>query len=341
MGAFLPNYNDPIVSILLLLGLIFAVSMISYLFSIWKQEQKQKEILKFLKNFESNECIFDDDKIKFEEGMKKPLFLLALSYEKSGEYSKAINLYSYLLKHTNDNSILKNLANSYYKAGFLMRSVDIYKEILRSTPREIDILYKLEFLYEQLREYDKAKEVIDILEFLNQDVYKLKIDIKLQQILRSNKDLESKSEEIVKLLENNPFRWVVLRELFKINPIKAWEYYEDSEFEKLVDILYKLDIVKINLDIISKYNRLKKLYYINGLYNKEFENSKTIFALDLLASAKKNGFEDGDLSFKYICSKCKSSYPLMKYRCPNCHSVYSFAIEVIVEKRLNERGYTL
>ena len=341
MGTFLPDYNDPIVSILLLLGIIFAVSVISYGYSIWKQEQKQKELLNFIKNFESNECTLDTKNMAFEDGMKKPLFLLALSYQRSGEYSKAINLYLYLLKHTKDNSILSHLAEAYHKAGFLKRSVDIYKEILHLNPRNKDILYKLEYSYEQLREFKKAKEVLDILEVLKEDVSKHKLNLKLQTILKSRATKEVKFKQIVKMLDNCSHRWALMRELFILNPKEAWQYYNDVEFKKLIDILWKLDIVQLNLDIISKYDTLSKLYWAKGLLQSSFSTKETIFAIDLIESAKKSGFNYANLAFKYSCTKCKNSFPIMAYRCPNCHRVYSFNLEVLVEQKREKNSYTL
>jgi len=341
MGSFLPDYNDPIVSILLLLGIIFVVSVVSYGYSIWQQEQKQKELLNFLKSFDSSECTLDTQNMPFDEGMKKPLFLLALSYQRSGDYSKSINLYLYLLKYTKDNSILSHLAEAYHKAGFLKRSVDIYKEILHNTPRDIDILYKLEFSYEQLRDYTKAKEVLEILEVLEEDVSKHKLNLELQTILKSRATREVKFNKISKMLDTSLYRWILMRELFILNAKEAWRFYRDDEFNKLVDILWKLDIVQLNLDIIQKHNSLCKLYWAKGLLQSSFKEKETIFAIDLITSAKKSGFESADLSFKYSCSKCKSSFPLMAYRCPNCHRVYSFNIKVLVEKKREKSSYSL
>jgi len=340
MGAFLPDYSDPIISILLLIGIVFIVSLLSYGYSIYKQEQKQKELLGFLKSFESNECTLDTQNMNYEASMKKPLFLLALAFDKSGEYSKSINIYLYLIKHTNDFSILKHLANSYHKAGFLKRSVNIYKEILYNTPRDKEVLYQLEFIYEKLREFNKAKEVIDILKELGEDVSKLNYNLTLQQIKGASISDDKKIEEFEKLLVNTEHRWIILRELFKLNPLKAWEYYEDKEFKKLVDILWKLDIAHLNLDIISKHTTLSKLYYAKGLLQSS-PKEKTIFAIDLIASAKDGNNLSGDLNFKYSCSKCKNSYPLQFLRCPNCHRVYSLNIEVSIGEKREKSSYSL
>jgi len=341
MGAFLPDYNDPIVSILLLLGIIFAISLLSYGFTIWRQEVKNKEMLEFLKNFESSECTLDTENMPFDESMKKPLFMLALSFEKSGDYSRAVNLYLFLLKHTKENSILSHLAKAYYRAGFLKRAIDIYKEILYQTPRDIEVLYNLEFISEQLRDYSRASEALDILENLGEDVSKYRSHLELQVILKSGIKRSDKFKKIAEGIDGSPYRAVMLRELFMLNAKDAWEYYCDSEFENLVDILWKLDIVQLNLDIISRNNSLKKLYWTKGLAQNSYSKAESIFALDLLASAKESGYTLADLSFKYSCTSCKSSFPLMAYRCPNCHEVYSFKVEVLVEKKQEKSSYSL
>jgi len=329
MGAFLPNYNDPIISILLLLGIIFVVSVLSYGYSIWKQEQRQKELLGFLKSFESHECTLDTQNMDFDESMKKPLFLLAYAFSKSGEYSKAINLYLYLIRHTQDNSFLTHLAEAYHKAGFLKRSIDIYKEILYNTPRDIDSLYKLELTYEQLRDYQKAKEVLEILNELGKDTTKLNSYLELQTILKNPINIEEKFNHLTKILETNSYKWVILRELFKLNPLKAWNYYDNKEFKKLVDILWKLNIAHLNLDIISKHNTLSKLYFAKGFLQTS-PKIKTLFAIDLVSSAKECNNTNADLLFKYSCNRCKSSLPLPFLRCPNCHRVYSMNIKILV-----------
>ncbi len=341
MGAFLPSHNDPILSILLLLGIIFVVSLLSYGFTIWRHEKKQKELLSFLKSFDSKECELDTQNMKFDESMKKPLFLLAYAYERSGDYSKAINLYLYLTKHTQDSSLLTHLASSYHRAGFLQRAIDIYLEILSVTPRDKASLYRLELIYESLREFKRANEVLEVLDAQEEDISKLKSHLDLQKISKAHINKEEKIEQLIKLLEQTPYKWAVLRELFKIDAKIAWEFYEHKEYKKLVDILWKLESWQINLDIIQKDNALQKLYYAKGFLQNSPKQSSEFFAIDLIADARKAGNLDADASFKYSCTKCKSSSPLPFLRCNNCHRAYSFNIEVSVEKKREKSSYSL
>ncbi len=341
MDSFLPRYDDPIVSILLLLGTIFVVALLSYAYSIWKQEQDAKELMGFIKNFDSNECLLDTHNLQFEESMEKPLFLLALSYQKSGEYSKAISLYLYLLKYTKDSSILNSLAFAYFKAGFLHRAQNIYLEIISKKPRSKEALYQLEFIYEKLNDYENALDALNALEAQGEDVEALKLHLKYQEIIRGSSNKEAVFKKLENLLETSGrYRVNILRKLFKLNPKEAWRYYKMEDFENLVDILEKLDKESLDLDIISKQVSLKQLFFIKG-FIETCEEKSGIWALDILSAAKRCGVQSGRLKFIYTCKKCKNSYPLPFSRCPNCHRVYSFNIGVEIEQKREKSDYSL
>ena len=340
MEALFPSYNDPIVSILLLLGTIFAISVISYAYSLWKQEQKSKELVAFLKSFDSQECLLDTKSMVFEKGMAKPLFLLAIAYERSGEYAKAIDLFIYLIRHTHDDSILEHLAAAYQKAGFLKRAIKIYRQILRNFPRNKEVLRELEFLYEKLNEFDKAKEVLEVLEAQGEDIEQEKILLEILEIKHSFEPLNWRFEQIAAIYEESK-NTLALRELFMLDAKKAWHYYSDSEFKKLVDILWKLKVNMVDFAIISKNIPLEQLYYAKGYLESKPNGASGLFGVDLLASARAAKNESGELSFIYVCQSCKHSYPLAFTRCPNCHRVYSYKIEVLIEESKKESSISL
>ena len=341
MDSFLPRYNDPIVSILLLLGIIFIVSVLSYAYSIWRQEQRSKELLGFLKNFDSNECLLDTQNMEYEESMKKPLFLLGLAYQNSGEYSKAISLYVYLLKHSKDDTILENLAQVYFRAGFLKRALSVYLEILSHKPRSIEALYQLEFIYEKLNDYENAKDALNVLSALGQKVDGLEVHLKYQQITKAFSPNSQKFDELLEFLgSDEKLNSYIVRKLFKLEPKRAWKYYKEQYFNNLIDILYNLKKEDIDLDIISKNILLEQLFYIKG-YVKNCNSHSDNFALNTLTASKKCSVSDGQLKFIYICQKCKNSYPLSFLRCPNCHRVYSSKIEVSIEQKKAKSNYSL
>jgi len=338
LNRFLPDYNDPIVSILMLLGIMFIVATLSYAYSIYKQNKRAKELLEFVDNFNSKECLLDTDSLNYEESMKKPLFLLAHAYLKSGEYSKSINLYLYLLKHTKDEALLSHLAKAYLLAGFLKRAQNVYLEILSKKPRDIDSLYKLELIYEKLSDIDSAKDALRVLKNQNQNIEKLLLHLDIIQITKSFLSKEKKFSLLVDMLNTKEPKWAILRELFKINPKEAFKYYEDSYFKELVDILYLLNKDNISFNIVQNYKNLTALYYIKNYVDKKEQSD--IFAINLIVNAKSCGFNSGNLTFIYICQKCKNRYPLFFSRCPNCHRAYKIQIEVTVGKAI-KRGQTL
>lgn len=340
MEALFPSYNDPIVSILLLLGTIFAISVLAYAYSLWKQEQKSKELIRFLKSFDSKECALDTKSMPFEKGMAKPLFLLALAYERSGEYSNAIDLFIYLIRHTHDNSILSHLALAYQKAGFLKRATKIYREILHNFPRQKDVLYELEYLYEKLNEFEKAKEVLDVLEAQGESVEKEKIALEILELKHAFEPIDWKFQQIAEIYEESKSS-LALRELFILNPKRAWSFYRVEEFTKLIDILWKLKVNMLDFDIISKNIPLQQLYFTKGYLESKPNGSSALFAVDLLASARAAENESGELGFIYICQSCKHSFPLPFLRCPNCHKVYSYKIEVSIEESKEQSGNSL
>jgi len=338
LNRFLPDYNDPIVSILMLLGIMFIVATLSYAYSIYKQNKRAKELLDFVDNFSSKECLLDTNSLNYEESMKKPLFLLAHAYLKSGEYSKSINLYLYLLKHTKDEALLQHLAKAYLLAGFLKRSQGVYLEILSKKPRDIDSLYKLELIYEKLSDINSAKDALRVLKSQNQKVDRLLLHLEILEITKSYLSREKKFSLLVELLETKEPKWAVLRELFKLDAKEAFNYYDDSYFKELVDVLYMLNKENISFNIVQNYKNLTALYYLKGYI--DTKETSDIFAINLIANAKSCGFDSGELGFIYICQNCKNRYPLFFSRCPNCHRAYKIKTEVTVGKKV-KRGKTL
>ena len=66
-----------------------------------------------------------------------------------------------------------------------------------------------------------------------------------------------------------------------------------------------------------------------------------IFSLDMLATAKQNGFEKGDLVFSYLCQKCKQSFPVSFQRCPNCMALNCVSVEEKIAKSTPQTDYSL
>jgi len=312
---------------------MFIVATLSYAYSIFKQQKNTKELLDFVENFSSKECLLDTQNLPYEESMKKPLFLLANAYLKSGQYSKSINLYLYLLRHTKDDALLYHLAEAYFLAGFLKRAEDVYLQILSKHSRDKNSLYKLEYIYQQLHKIDNATDALNALKNQNENVELLELNLKLISLKSKNK-----LEELKTLYTTHNPKWAILREIFKINPKEGFKLYNDNDFKYLIDILYMLQSKDIDLNTVAKHNNLASLYYIKNILDTVPNDTSGNFAIDLIANAKKCGFNKAELNFIYICQKCKNRYPIFFNRCPNCHRAYKINIEVTVAKKTKKHS---
>jgi len=349
LEQILPAYNDPLFSILLIivLGLIIAVA--TYGWSIYRQQKEQGNLLKFLDKFDSTECALDTKDMPYEPHMLKPLTLLAKAFEHAGEYHKAISIYLYLIKNLSDDlgktELMERLGTTYLHAGFLERARTIYTDILRKQPRNTKVLYELGVVYEMMHQYDKAKEVIEPLELLKEDTYVLKKFLEFSKITSSkSKSPEEKVSDLKILLEEEPelYREIV-SSLLNLNTYEAWQIIDTDRIKEVLDVLWFLPNSQLDLDIITANRQLSTLYFAKGYLQKSsaLVGESGIFALDMLATAKQNGFDDGDLHFSYLCKKCKQSFPVSFKRCPNCMAIHSVEVEEHIGKASPKTNYSL
>jgi len=342
----LPAYNDPLFSIILIVVISLIIALVTHGWGLHKQQKEEGNLLKFLEKFDSTECALETAKMPFEPHMLKPLTLLAKAFENAGEYHKAISLYLYLIKHISHDSgqieLMERLGNTYLHAGFLERSKSIYTEILRKKPRNVQVLYELGIVYEIMQKYDKAKEVLGPLKMLGEETQSLEKFLDFSELL-ANKTLaiQSKVDTLKKILQEEPslYRQIVTV-LLQLDTKSAWEVIDPERIKELLDVLWFLPNSQLDLDIISSNEQLKTLYYAKG-YLQEPTMRSGIFSLDMLATAKQNGFEEGDLIFSYLCQKCKQSFPVSFKRCPNCMAINSVKVEEKIAKSSPKTDYSL
>jgi len=349
LESILPAYNDPLFSVMLIIviGLIIAVA--TYGWGIYKQQKEQGNLLKFLDKFDSSECALDTKHMPYEAHMLRPLSLLAKAFENAGEYPKAISIYLHLIKHVPDEiakiELMEHLGKTYVHAGFLERARSIYTDILRKKPRNIKILYALGIVHEMTHNYKKAKEVIEPLELLNEDTHTLKKFLEYLELqMLTDISTDDKIKQLKKLLEEEPSLYrEIVSTLLKLNTQKAWEIIDPARLKEVLDILWFLPNSQLDLDIIKSNNALTILYYAKGYLPRlpKSKESSGIFALDMLASARENGFKDGDLHFSYLCKKCKQSFPVSFKRCPNCMAIHSVKVEENIGKAHAQTDYSL
>ena len=347
MENFLPGYNDPLFSILLIVVISLIIAVATYGWSVYKQQKEQGNLLKFLDKFDSAECALDTADMTFEPHLLKPLSLLAKAFENSGEYHKAVSIYLYLIKHISQEQgkleLMERLANTYLHAGFLERARSLYAEVLRKKPRNVTVLYELGVVYEMMHQYDKAKEVIEPLELLGENTYNLKKFLELSQITSSKStSIEEKLKKLQKILKDEPSLYrQIISVLLQLDTQIAWENIDMERIGDILDIFWFLPNSQVDLDIITSNNALHTLYYAKGYLQKAPKEKSGIFSLDMLATAREGGFEEGELLFSYLCKKCKQSFPVSFKRCPNCMAINSVEVEEQIAKSSPQTNYSL
>jgi len=346
LEQLLPAYDDPLFSIILIIVIALLVTVMTYAWGAYKTQKEEGNLLKFLEKFDTSECALDTSDMPFESNMFKPLTLLAKAFDNTGEYHKSINIYLYLIKHIDEEAgelaLMERLGNTYLHAGFLERSKSIYLEILRRRPRNVKVLYALGVVYEAMHLYDKAKEVIEPLKLLGEETKELEVFFDFAQLKAlKNIPTEEKMTRIKEMLEKEPtlYRQIVAL-LLQLDTLSAWEIIDPERLKELIDILWFLPNSQLDLDIIADNEKLHTLYYVKGYLQKPLAQSG-IFSLDMLATAKQGGFDEGDLLFSYLCKKCKQSFPVSFTRCPNCMAINSVQVEEHIAKSNPQTDYSL
>jgi tetratricopeptide (TPR) repeat protein len=331
---------------MLIVVISLIIALVTYGWGLHKQQREEGNLLKFLEKFDTAECALETSDMPFEPHMLKPLTLLAKAFDNTGEYHKAISIYLYLIKNISHDSgkieLMERLGNTYLHAGFLERSQTIYTEILRKKPRNVPVLYGLGIVYEIMQKYDKAREVLGPLNMLGEETESLEKFLDFSELL-ANKTLsiQDKVERLKKLLiEDQSLYRPIVKALLQLDTKSAWEIIDPERIKELLDVLWFLPNSQLDLDIITSNKQLQTLYYAKGYLQKPATQSG-LFSVDMLATAKQNGFEEGDLIFSYLCKKCKQSFPVSFKRCPNCMAMNSIKVEEKIAKSSPKTDYSL
>lgn len=346
MDSILPSYRDPLFSIFMIVVLSLIIAIMTFVWGLYRQHKEKSILHKFLEKFENSECMLDTSSMPFEMTMLKPLTLLANAFDNSGQYHKAINIYLHLIKHAtnpiDNNDLMKQLAQTYRHAGFLERSRVIYAQILRTHPRDIKLLYQLGVVYEMTKEYDKALETIEPLKTLGEDTASLERFLHFEMVASDKKcTFEEKIERLEGFLSDDPTLYrPVLAHIFKLDDHKAWQLVDTQRLGEILDILWYLPYAQLDLDIITRNENLQAIYCAKG-YLRQKPQRCGIFAVDMLLSSRLSGYEEGDLTFSYLCKKCKQNFPISFVRCPHCLAINRIEVEVGIVQQSTQTDYSL
>ncbi|MBN2782565.1 MAG: hypothetical protein JXQ66_04935 [Campylobacterales bacterium] len=304
----------------------------SYWWGKYKTSSDYKQLDKFLKQF-NTPSEGELKKLIASGGLsQKSWILLANVYSTKGEFEKSIEIYNELLKVKDENSkqLLFLLGTTYYKAGFLERARQIFLEILKTNPRTIQALHYLLLVYEQMRNYKDALDVLEPLEELGEDITKQKTYLLSMSVLNDPKFLQTqKVEQLIQIYKQDYASvHLIFEYLFRVDPKRAWENFDSSQSELLVDLLWQINIKDLDLDIITKNSYLRELYSARGDLN--LVTNSNIFEFDVLINLR--GKSNATLKFDYFCDNCKHTSPFAFNRCSVCHSVDNLKIEFSLVK---------
>lgn len=334
MNTFFIEYRDPLFSVIIFFVLIFVIAIFSYWFGRYKKKEDSRYLDKFLQGFRALPSQ-DELKVLISSGelSEKSWLLLAQSYFKNGDYEKSIEIYNELLNvgaKSNSRDTMFLLGRTYFKAGFLERARKIFLEILKNNPRTPQALNYLLLVYEYMRDYKSAMEVLEPLHELQKETRSDAAYLKSLMLMYDETKSSSEKAEILLAIykETNILAYMVFEYLFRINPKLAWQNFDTSKSEHLSELLWRLDRKDLDLDIISQNGYLRELYTARG--DVQLASKSSVFEFDILI--KLEGKSNATLTFEYICDNCKQTYPFVFNRCTSCHSIDTARVEMSLSK---------
>ncbi len=334
MNIFFLEFRDPLFSVIIFFALIFIITFLSYWWGRYKRREDYRQLDKFLKQFRSLPTKDElNTFISKGELPQKSWLLLASSYSRNGDYEKSIEIYNEILKLSNQQDqkeIMFLLGKTYFKAGFLERSKQIFLQILKKHPRTPQALEYLLLVYEYMKEYKLALEVLEPLDELNKNITADKVYLKSLELLNNTSiSVENKTQQLIKIYkDSHQVTYMVFEYLFRVNPKLAWENFDSSKSAKMVDLLWHVDKDDLDFSIIAQNSYLRELYTARG--DVDFSAKSDVFEFNTLINLDEKA--NATLSFEYICENCKQLYPFSFYRCSNCHCIDTIGVEFSLTK---------
>ena len=334
MNELFIDYRDPLFGMIIIVAIVFIISFLTYSFGLFKERKSRQEYRKLLKRFEI-ENLKEDDFVHLYTTYNLPfdsIVLLASAFLHKGNYTKAISVYLALLEVVDEKvkkeELLELLGNAYFKGGFIERAKEIYLKIVKFSPRNKEILNLLLIIYDKLKEYEKANEVLVVLDELKFNIKLKKVYLDTLMVINDPIMLfEKKSLMLVEIFtENTSVEKLVVQFLLKYNKQLFWENCDKFNLVNCIDLLWFLDFNDINFDIVNEHKILQELYTAKGYIMTA--DTSDVFELAVLISTKKSTSPiDVNLNFEFLCTKCKRTHPIYESRCPHCQNILTFLVE--------------
>ncbi len=337
MDKFFIDYRDPIFGIIIFFSVVLLIAILSYFWGIFRNQNNKNSIEKFVKNLELNSDFSDKNNELLRQLDTQSQIVLANTFAKNGDFEKAVTILLISLEHCdkeNKDYILTTLGKVYFRAGFLERAKECFIQSIALKSQNEEALNFLSIIYEKLKDYKQSYEVLDVLAEFDINTNEAKNYIKTLSILNDTKqNFDQKIENLTKISHDFPLAKREILELFLQNkePLDKLKIFPN--LKDCIDILWNLK-TPINL----QNDDFASVFYANKTTN-DFKQGE-IFEINLLSNLRKNGFENANLSFSYVCTKCKSSQPIFSYRCPFCLEVASLKIVLKIVENKYETSYT-
>ncbi|MGX2972047.1 tetratricopeptide repeat protein [Helicobacter sp. T3_23-1059] len=204
-------YHDPLFGASILLGIVAIIIFADWGKNKYQAKKREMALEDFAKSY-SEGSLSDEiiDFLSISKNPTPPLILLAKTYSLAGDRGYAIKIYLGLLEKARNTEekiiILESLGVTYFEAGFLQRAKEIFLEIIKSYPRNKQVLDYLMRVYESMGEYEEALDALESIEELSlkkERAQNEQMRIFLHFMLLKNSNflsLEKKRKEIIALM---------------------------------------------------------------------------------------------------------------------------------------------
>lgn len=342
MNNLYVEFRDPLFGVIVFFVLVFVIAFFSYWWGRFKSKEQQRHLEAMMAQFHTLPTSEELSALMANRHIpQKSWLLLAQAYILNGDYERAIEIYQSLSEHQRDPKerleTLFLLGHTYFKAGFLERSKSIFLQILKRQPRSPKALHFLLMVYEQLKDYDKALEVLEPLDELGEEGHCERYYLECAALLQNPKRTpKEKCTKLIAFYELHPtLSYMVFEYLFRHDAALAWKHLDQSVVERISDILWHLNEDQLDLDIIAKNRYLRELYSAKGVV--VLAEGSSVFELDVLIRLQKG--HNATLQFEYLCRECKHLFPFAFHRCPNCYAIDSVTSEPLLAKETREENF--